>query len=155
MDDITPYHARLFNAVMFGERHARMRANRVVVRLWRSRRFWQTRALGSESELGAIRRRRDTNRDKRVRQASLLDRVWKSRRGWQDEAIESASRLKLIEDLCLAEQAKKRSLVVSIGSDVVLYAADPNFFDKPEGWDDRIALIQRAANRGGSDGASV
>ncbi|MFE3052326.1 hypothetical protein [Nocardia sp. NPDC059239] len=155
MDDVTPYQARLFKAVLFGERHARMRANRAVVRLWRSRRLWQSRALGSESELGVIRRRRDTNRDKRVAQSRLLDHVWRSRRGWQAEALESARRLKLIEDLCLAEQAKRQSPVVPISSDIVLYACDPSFFSKPDGWDERIALIQRASKRGGPEELSV
>ena len=155
MDEISPYQARLYNAVMFGERHARARANRVLALLWRSRRFWQSRALGSETELGAIRHRRDLNRDKRVQQSRLLDKVWRSRRSWQAEALESARRLKLIEDLCLAELARKLSPVVPISSDVVLYACDAAFFSKPAGWDERIALIQRAAKRGGPEELSV
>lgn len=155
MDDITPYYSRLYNAVMFGERHARMRANRAVVRLWRSRRFWQSRALGSESELGAIRRRRDTNRDKRVKQAKLLRRLWTSRRAWQENTIDLERKLKLIEDLCLAEQIKQRAPVVLMSSDVIQHAIDSEFFPKPAGWDELVTLIQRAADRGDPDGASV
>ncbi|MET8430117.1 hypothetical protein [Nocardia sp. NPDC004860] len=155
MDEISPYQARLYNAVMFGERHARSRANRTVVRLWKSRRFWQSRALGSESELGVIRRRRDTNRDKRVKQAALLHRLWESRRSWQANALDLERRLKLVEDLCLAEQTKQRALIVSMSSDVILHAVDSEFFPQPAGWDELITLIQRASKHGGPDGLSV
>ncbi|WP_306365343.1 hypothetical protein [Nocardia sp. CC227C] len=155
MDEITPYQARLYNAVLFGERHARTRANKVLRVVWSSRRWWQGRALDSESELGAIKKRRDANRNARVKQSKVIRRLWDSRRHWQTRALHAEDRLKLIEDLCLYEQAKNRAVVVQMSSDVITYAIDPDFFNKPAGWDGKIATLKRASNRGGPDGISV
>lgn len=57
-DDISPYQARLYNAVIFGERHGRRHANSemgsLLRRLWASRRFWQTRAMADEKTIDLI-----------------------------------------------------------------------------------------------------
>ncbi|WP_029923889.1 hypothetical protein [Nocardia otitidiscaviarum] len=154
-DDITPYQARLYNAVLFGEKHARIRANKVVRVVWISRRWWQNRALDSETELGAIKTRRDANRNARVKQAKLIRCLWDSRRHWQTRALDAERRLKLIEDLCLYEQARNRAVVVAMSSDEITYAIDPDFFAKPDGWDEKVAVVKRALRRSGPDDISV
>ncbi len=57
-DVITAYQARLYNAVIFGERHGRRHASSemgsLLRRLWTSRRSWQARALVDEKTIDLI-----------------------------------------------------------------------------------------------------
>ncbi|MEV6219921.1 hypothetical protein [Nocardia sp. NPDC051833] len=57
-DDISPYQARLYNAVIFGERHGRRHANAemgsLLRRLWTSRRRWQAQAVADEAAINLI-----------------------------------------------------------------------------------------------------
>ncbi|WP_067496854.1 hypothetical protein [Nocardia ignorata] len=59
MDEvITPYQARLYNAVIFGERHGRRHATNelssLLRRVWMSRRSWQARAIADDKTINLI-----------------------------------------------------------------------------------------------------
>ncbi|MFD6400779.1 hypothetical protein [Nocardia sp. NPDC060249] len=59
MDDvISPYQARLYNAVIFGERHGRRHATNELAsllrRVWKSRRFWQARAIADAKTIDLV-----------------------------------------------------------------------------------------------------
>ncbi|MFC4373333.1 hypothetical protein ACFO5K_04390 [Nocardia halotolerans] len=55
---ITPYQARLYNAVIYGERHGQRHVKAGMMpllrRLWTSRRFWQARALADDETINLI-----------------------------------------------------------------------------------------------------
>ncbi|MFD3594315.1 hypothetical protein ACFWU5_16450 [Nocardia sp. NPDC058640] len=51
---VTPYQARLYNAVIFGTEHGKRKPMEVVRRLWKSRRVWQQRALDAEARLRLV-----------------------------------------------------------------------------------------------------
>lgn len=52
--DVTPYQARLYNAVIFGTEHGKRKPMEVLRRVWLSRRVWQQRALDAEARLRLV-----------------------------------------------------------------------------------------------------
>lgn len=54
LGNITPYQARLYNAVLYGNDRARRKNTPVLRRLWASRRWWQARAIEAEARLALL-----------------------------------------------------------------------------------------------------
>lgn len=98
MDDITPYHARQYSAVLFGYKRGRAEVAqqyaRLIDRLIRSRRAWQGRAFEADHRMNRASGEFEALRAANTQWARLAARLWRSRRSWQSDALSAKERVR-------------------------------------------------------------
>ncbi|WP_043654427.1 hypothetical protein [Nocardia thailandica] len=120
--DISPYQARLYGAVIYGHDRARQKASRLLRVVWRSRRFWQERALKASAERRVAADVAEAIDDSHRATNRRLAEVVESCTHWQARALEAGRLLDLVGALCEAEQRRAGIVDAFVRTDILLYA---------------------------------